>query len=255
MTSHCEHCGTEFDAPPENPTRRSCSRSCANALGWHNVNRDRRRAALSAAQKARGAAISEHNRQRWARPGEREKLSARNRTAWSDPATRAKLSAGIRARQSLPEMRRLYAEIRRQLWRDPEYRARASEAIRRSKNTAEARALFSALLRERWKDPVWREKWTTAMRRRYAKLAPALQPQKPKLAIIAPVPPPPAKPQAPLSAARQGEIDAIAAFLARRGITKLPSVGDPALGELAPLQWDRTKRKYTRAGSERSTAE
>lgn len=251
MTARCEHCGTEFEPPLKNPSRRSCSRACAIALGWRNGNRERRCAALSAAQKARGAAISEQNRQRWARPGERERLSERNRTAWADPAMRAKLSAGIRANHSLPEMRRLYSEIRRLAWQDPEYRAKASAAIRRSKNTAEARGLFSALLRERWKDPVWREKWAAATRRRYAKPEP--ESRKPALAIIAPVPPPPPKPQAPLSAARQGEIDAIAAFLARHGATKLPGVGDPALGELAPLQWDRTKRKFTRAGADGDT--
>lgn len=235
----CQRCGAEFASP--NPNRRTCSRSCAVALGWLGDTRDKRRASLSAAQKARGEEIAEQNRRRWAQPGEREAMSERNRRRWADPATRARLTEGIRARQSSPEMRRLYGEIRRRLWRDPEYRARASEAIRRSKGTPEARAMFSALLRERWQDPVWREKWMNTMSRLRAKAA--LAPEAPAVA-----PPSPA-PAAPVSGERQAELDAIAAFLAQRPVTKLPPVGDPALLALPFLKWDRTKRLYVREGT------
>lgn len=53
----------------------------------------------------------------------------------------------------------------------------------------------------------------------------------------------------PASAPRQSEQEAIAAFLAARGATRLPSVGDPALVEVSsrqPLAWDRKLRKLTR---------
>lgn len=247
----CEHCGAEFEPPAKNPRRRTCSRSCAVALQWRDAAvRERRTISQSAAHRtpeARARTVATNHR-RWARPGEREKLSQRNREAWADPATRERLSQAIRARQSTPEMRRFYSEMRKAMWRDPIYRARVTEIVRASHRTDEYRALFSALLRERWKDPVWREKWSAATRRRYAKAPPTQHAEAPQpLAQLPPVAPPSPRPETPLSAARMAEEDAIAAFLAAKGVTKIPAVGDPAIFSLPPIRWDKKKRRETRA--------
>lgn len=239
----CENCGLSFPPPAHNPRRRTCSRKCAAAVSW-SKGREKRIASISAAQKRRGAQIAEMNRLRWARPGERERLSQRNRDAWADPGTRARLSARIRARQSTPEMRQFYSEMRRTLWRDPAYRAKVTEIIRASHRTEEYRALFSALLRERWQDPVWREKWNAAMRRRYQKPEPAA-PVVTK-AVLPPVPAPPPRPGPPKSDVRLAEEAAIAAFLERKGATKLPGVGDPRLRDLPCLAFDQKTKKWSR---------
>lgn len=220
--------------------RQTCSRSCAVACSWR-TNREARLASISAAQKRRGAQIAEFNRQRWARLGEREKLSERNRRAWADAKTRERLVTGIRERQRTPEMRRFYSDLRRAMWRDPAYRARVTEIVAASHRTPEYRALFSALLRERWRDPVWREKWMAALRRRYVKVAPP-----PKTLVMPPLSPPPAAPDR-RSAARIAEDEAIAEFLRRRGARVMPPVGDPALGKLPDLVWNRETRKYARS--------
>lgn len=235
--------------PANNPNRRSCSRSCAMSLGWH-TNREQRIASISAAQKLRSAEITAFNHIRWDRPGERERLSERNRQAWADPDQRKRLSAGIRKAQSTPEKRRFYSEMRRQLWRDPVYRARVTEIVGASHRTAEYRALFSRLLRERWKDPIWRGKWIAAMKRRYRK-APAPIPERPTVTapmlVMPSAPGPSAAPERHRSEAQIAEEAAIAAFLARKGVTKVAGVGDPSLSKLPPLEYDRTKRKYSRA--------
>ena len=153
----CEHCNVEFDPPTAKSRRRSCSRSCAIALSW-NTNRAQRVRSISAAHKRRGPAQAEMNRQRWARPGEREKLSERNRQEWADPISRERRSAAIQRAHSTPEKRQFYSDLRRAMWRDPVYRARVTQIVRESHQTPEYRALFSALLVERWKDPVLREK-------------------------------------------------------------------------------------------------
>ncbi len=242
--SLCEQCGATFE-PPRKSKRRTCSRSCHAALGWAR-NRGSRLASISAAQKRRSAEIVAQNHRRWARPGEREKLSQRNREAWTNPATREKLSAGIRKAQSTPEKRQFYSDMRRALWRDPAYRARVTEIIRTTHRTEEYRALFSALLRERWQDPVWREKWIAAMRRRAKpSSAPAAEPRAAVVALPPPAPPP-VQPERPKTAARLAEEDAIAAFLASKGVTKVPAVGDAALRGLPDLEWDKSSRKWGR---------
>lgn len=217
----CERCGAEFEPRSRrpsgalrNPVRRTCSRKCSAALSWETSGS--RSVAISQAQKRRRAELIAQNHRRWARPGEREKLSERNRQMWRDPEMRTKLAAAISADHQAN--RKLYADIRRTLWRDPEYRRRAAAAIAASKGTPEARALFSALLRERWQDPVWREKWLAATRRRYRKL-----PVVPLQPLVLPVEtlPPIVAPAKPISDARMAELDAIAEFMRTKQVKKI----------------------------------
>lgn len=57
--------------------------------------------------------------------------------------------------------------------------------------------------------------------------------------------PPAAKPRS-TAPVRAPDDTAIAAFLAERGATRVPAVGDPALEALPPLRWDPRTRKQTR---------
>lgn len=245
----CVVCSGSFEPPARNPKRQTCSKRCSSILSWRTT--PDRAASISKAQKRRGAEIAEMNRRRWTKPGEREKLSERNRKAWADPVAREKLSARIRRSHRRPELRRFYSEMRKALWQDPEYRARVTAAVAAGHRTEKYRALFSALLRERWKDPVWRGKWLAAMRRRYghAIAEPTPEPPEPVPAAAQAPEPTQATPRASpdrRSPMRRAEEDAIAAFLAEKGLTKLPGVGDPELGKLPPLQWDRQVRRFTR---------
>lgn len=248
----CPVCGGKFEPPPRNRKRLTCSRRCAAFRSWQiNPNRS---AAISAGQKRNSAAISERNRRRWAQPSERAKLSERNRQRWQDPVIRQQTIERQRAAQTRPERRQFYSAMRKALWEDPEYRARVTAAIRAGHQSQQYRAMFSALLRERWQDPVWREKWLAAMRRRYGHEIAAPIPRPPDALPVADSAPEPVAATPPpttdhRSLARRAEEDAIAAFLAEKGFIKLPDVGDPELGKLPPLQWDRQKRKFTRPKS------
>lgn len=266
MVKACEGCGNPFEPPPGS-NRQTCSRPCAAKVSWRK-NRDQRIASITAAQQARGADISELNRRRWARPGEREKLSERNRRAWADPETRAKLSAAIKAAQSTPEMRQRYSEIRRVLWQDPEYRRRCTAIIRARCSADQYREMFSELLHERWQDPVWRARWEEGTRRRWAdpeerarfiealrrgrerRLAAEFEARNAADAREIPSDlPPPAPYEPPRSATRRAEEEAIALFMAEKGITAVPAVGSAELlriSEEAPLVYDRETKKEAR---------
>lgn len=71
-------------------------------------------------------------------------------------------------------------------------------------------------------------------------------------AAVSPVPGP--SPSVEItSESRRSEEDAIAAFLATRGVTRVPPVGDPELARLneeKPLVYDAKKHRYTRAAPE-----
>lgn len=163
-TCENEKCGKEFEPPPKNLRRRTCSRACACTVGW-NKNRDQRLKSISDAQKARGGDIAEQNHIRWARPGERERLSQWNRERWTDPEVRAHLSQVIGDRQRTPEARKFYSDMRREMWKDPEYRTMVIARATASQRTQAYRARFSNILTERWKDPIWRQKYTDGIRR------------------------------------------------------------------------------------------
>jgi hypothetical protein len=150
-------------------------------------------------------------------------------------------------------MRKFYSDMRREMWRDPEYRARVTAIVAASHRTEKYRSLFSALLRERWQDPVWREKWTVAIRRRYTKtkiasvdqVVPQAEEKTVEEKAVEVI-----KTTSPVdtrSLARRAEEDAIAAFLASKGVTKLPGVGDPKLSEVGFLEFDKSSRKWTRS--------
>jgi hypothetical protein len=162
----CVVCRQSFTRRP-NSSARTCSRSCANSLGWSDPQKVQKRIANIKAEKQTAEAKARHaenNQKRWSRPGERERLSKKNKERWADPAERAKMSRGIRKAQNDPEQRQLYSEIRKRYWADPEKRRKMVDGIRRSKGSPEARALFSSLLKQRWRDPILREKYMAAVR-------------------------------------------------------------------------------------------
>lgn len=148
--------------------RRTCSDKCHRAAGWTDENRGRRCAALSAAQSTPKALarIVAHNKQRWSKPGERERLAEQNRREWADPVKKALRSQSIAKVNGQPHMRKFYSELRKQHWADPVKRQKMYEAATRSQRTQAYRKKLSTLTRERWRDPVWRKKWTEANRRK-----------------------------------------------------------------------------------------
>lgn len=112
------------------------------------------------------ARLAEHNRRRWSRPEEHQKLSDQNRREWSKPRKRARRIASIKKVNGSIEKREFYSRLRTHQWaNDPEYRRKTTEAIQYAKGTPEARALFSQLLRERWNDPIMRAKYSAGIGR------------------------------------------------------------------------------------------
>lgn len=163
----CGTCQKTFICLPRS-TRVTCTRTCAVAMSWKNPETAARRRASIRAEKltpqARQRTVEINNR-RWARPGEREKLSARNRETWADPKTAAKRTAGIRKAHRTPEKRAFYSELRRKDFQDPAYRARHLEAVRQAKASPEHRASLSESMRKRWQDPKQRAVMLAAVRR------------------------------------------------------------------------------------------
>lgn len=165
----CATCGKSFDplnpGRPNDPPRKTCSRSCAVSLSW-KTNTEKRRRSITAARstpEARARQV-ERNNERWAQPGEREKLAERSRKMWAKPRTRAKLSKAIKQAQNDPSRRAQASVVRTILWRDDEYRAKVIEGVRRSHTTPEARAKFSRLLTERWNDPAIRARMSAGIK-------------------------------------------------------------------------------------------
>lgn len=176
----CANCRVVFEQPAKG-RRICCGRSCAVSWQWKNLDVAERRRASILAERATPEAHERalrNNAKRWAREGERERLSEQNRRMWADPAKKAQRSASIQAVNGSAERRANCAAIRRELWSDPEYRARATAAIRASKTTDEARAKHSQEMKRRWADPLLREKYLAATRDNCAKAAAAAKGRK-----------------------------------------------------------------------------
>jgi hypothetical protein len=178
----CENCFTVFEPATPRSSRRNCSRSCAVALSWKNpATKAARKAGIAADKRSPEAQkrLATFNQERWARPGERERLSDQNRREWSDPKARSGRVANIKKAHARPALRQFYSDLRKALWADPEVRARMTEGVRIAHSTPEARAKFSALLSARWRDPQFAAKmvdgiravWTPERRAAYGKMA------------------------------------------------------------------------------------
>lgn len=131
---HCENCGAGFDRPRKSK-RVTCTRSCAVSLSWKNEGtRELRSASIRVAVNApqNVKRIIAENHKRWARPGERDKLSEQNRREWSDQAKAESRTASIKAANSTPEKRELYSKIADRKWSDANFRERAVEGMRRN---------------------------------------------------------------------------------------------------------------------------
>lgn len=173
-TRKCAQCGKPFTVTAKLrtdnngarfPKRKTCSRTCAVALSWRNPETAKTRSAGIRKSKATPEAQAwqiEHNQKRWSREGERDRLSEQNRQRWADPVFRKKLSAAIRTSHNKPEARARFSKIMRAMWNDPGKREQWIANIRAAKSSPNARAAFSAALRERWKDPIWRVKFRSA---------------------------------------------------------------------------------------------
>lgn len=161
----CANCRRWFKTET---TRKTCSRSCAVALSWRNPEvKARRGAAISAAkltEKGR-ADTARSNRDRWARPGEKEKLAQQNRREWKIAGE--KRARSIKAAWG-PKQRAHLSAIRKRQWTEPEFRNKVIAAATASQRTQAYRAHFSEALKARWADPVWRAKYVAANRRRNA---------------------------------------------------------------------------------------
>ena len=115
---------------------------------------------------------SDVQKQRWAKPGQKEALSQRNAAQWADPEYRAAQTERLRANG-----KRL-APIIAELWKDPEYRARVSathkalwtpekraaqsEISKKALGNEETKAKLSAAATKNWQDPEFRAKTLAA---------------------------------------------------------------------------------------------
>jgi hypothetical protein len=164
----CPVCRVEYVLPPKSK-RITCSRSCGIKWSWKQPGTaERRYQAMVAARRtpeARARTV-EINNKRWARAGEREKLSEQNRKRWADPYQNAKQAVAIQRVNATPEKRELQRQRIKARWDDPAGREKLVGGIRKSKSTPEARAKFSKLLKERWEDPVMRAKYTAGNKER-----------------------------------------------------------------------------------------
>lgn len=166
----CKMCQREFTRGRKSK-RVTCSTPCAMSYGWAKAGPDsavKRGRAISAAlntpeNKARQDA---HNKRRWSKPGEREKLAEQNRKEWKRPEKAAIRAAKIALAHQKPEMREFYSKLRKADWANPEYRKMVMEKVSASKKVAAYRARFSQLMKQRWADGDLRQKYTAANRER-----------------------------------------------------------------------------------------
>lgn len=169
----CVVCRREFTPPVAKRSdsrgvrrsqRKTCSRKCHAALGWlaHPEKRGDRCKALSAAQSTPKAMarIAAHNKRRWAKPEEHEKLREQNRLRWKDnPEKRFEYGAKLAIINGTPEKKKFYSEMRKAHWADPVKRKKMYDAATASQRVAAYREKLSRITKERWADPVWRAKW------------------------------------------------------------------------------------------------
>lgn len=115
------------------------------------------------------------NEARWARPGERERLSERNRRAWADPAMRAHLIAANTAAQNSPDVlakhvartnapewkARVSAQMKRRWAVNSEFKAAMIAASRAYHNLPSTITKKSERMKALWGDQVWRAKRRT----------------------------------------------------------------------------------------------
>lgn len=150
----CASCGKPFDRPAGSQ-RRTCSRSCAVSLGWRNASPEVRAARCEANSVAqiRAGAGARLNTMRWARPGERERSAEKNRERWADPDYKARVSAAISAAHQSAEGRRVLSAAALKRWADPAIRERMLAGMVRSHQSPRHRRLMSRIRKLQWQDP------------------------------------------------------------------------------------------------------
>lgn len=240
MTSSCKICGKGFEPPERNPTRQTCSRSCAVALSW-GTNREQRLSSIRAERsspesRARQTRI---NLEQWAgNDSRRAALSERNRREWADPARRAARIAVYTELMRQPERREFCSQLRTAMWRNPDYRARCIASMMPRFSDPRWLAKISEVRKRLWRDPVYRAKTVAGIRRaqqairnRHAENARRVWAARHTVLVpvrtFAPkrLPLPPIyRSVTPVKGRDAAEMDAIARFLAERGATRCPTV-------------------------------
>lgn len=154
--------------------RRTCSRKCWGALSWRGDGVHAKRCAALHKSQSTPEAVARTKRtnaKRWARPGERKKMSEQNRRLWADPIGNAIRSQAIAKAARKPERRKKDSERRKAAWANPETRKKMLAGMEASHRVQAYRASASERMRARWRDPKWRKKWMKAVRRNSAKAA------------------------------------------------------------------------------------